>query len=283
MNKLRLMAFFVNIVESGSISKAAEKMALSKSVVSSALKSLESELGTCLITRTTRRQRLTPTGESFYHQCSEMLKQAESAWQAVSNEKQTPSGKLTVTAPCGLMRSLVLPALAKVFMPFPDLHLNLLSDDQHLNISQSNVDIAIRVGSSQDSNLKQRKIGSFSDVLCQAKNSSVNILDAPYIAHQWQTEPITHQYVEGARRYNITHKVRHKANTVLDVIAMIELGLGIGLVPEQLAMHNPRLEIVAGFEAEKSNPIYALHPYFAHAPIAVTMAIAAIEDEMKCW
>lgn len=56
MNKLRLMSLFVHIVECGSISKAAEKLELSKSVLSSALKQLEQELDTCLLKRTTRRQ-----------------------------------------------------------------------------------------------------------------------------------------------------------------------------------------------------------------------------------
>lgn len=282
MNKLRLMSFFVNIVDAGSISRASEKMELSKSVVSSALKQLETELGACLITRTTRRQRLTPTGESFYKQCADILQQTENAWMEVSNERQTPSGQLTVTAPGGLLKSLVLPALTKAFTPFPDLHLNIISDDHHLNISQSSVDIAIRVGSSKDSTLKQRKIGSFVDVLCKAKGAPINIIDAPYIAHHWQKQPIKHQYVtKDSRKKNITHLVKHQANTVLDVISMIELGLGVGLVPEHLAKQNPMLEPVANFDTEKNNIIYALHPYFSHVPIAVTMAIEAIEDELN--
>lgn len=65
MNKLRLMSIYVQIIESGSITKAADKLGVSKSVVSSALKQLENELNTILLKRTTRKQTLTSTGERF--------------------------------------------------------------------------------------------------------------------------------------------------------------------------------------------------------------------------
>ncbi|MEF1228683.1 LysR family transcriptional regulator, partial [Vibrio fortis] len=62
MNKLRQMSIFAHIVEQGSVSAAAEKLGLSKSVVSQHLKKLEQELGSSLLKRTTRRQTLTPMG-----------------------------------------------------------------------------------------------------------------------------------------------------------------------------------------------------------------------------
>jgi len=65
MNKLRNMTLFMTIVESGSLTKAAEKLELSKSVLSQHLKQLESELSTTLLKRTTRKQSLTPAGERF--------------------------------------------------------------------------------------------------------------------------------------------------------------------------------------------------------------------------
>lgn len=94
MNKLRLMSLFVHIVECGSISKAADKLELSKSVLSSALKQLELELDTCLLKRTTRKQTLTSTGERFYEQCAQMTKQAEAAWLEATELKQVPTGSL---------------------------------------------------------------------------------------------------------------------------------------------------------------------------------------------
>lgn len=65
MNKLKQMSIFAHIVEQGSVSAAAEKLELSKSVVSQHLKILEQELGASLLKRTTRRQILTSMGSVF--------------------------------------------------------------------------------------------------------------------------------------------------------------------------------------------------------------------------
>ncbi|GAA06590.1 bacterial regulatory helix-turn-helix, lysR family protein [Photobacterium leiognathi subsp. mandapamensis svers.1.1.] len=72
MNKLRQMSIFAHIVEEGSVSAAANKLDLSKSVVSQHLKTLEQELGITLLKRTTRRHTLTQAGEAFYQSCREI-------------------------------------------------------------------------------------------------------------------------------------------------------------------------------------------------------------------
>ncbi|HHP0460193.1 LysR family transcriptional regulator [Vibrio harveyi] len=281
MNKLRLMSLFVHIVECGSISKAAEKLELSKSVLSSALKQLEGELDTCLLKRTTRKQTLTPSGERFYQQCAQMTKQAEEAWLEAAELKQTPVGVITVTAPNALMRSIVLPALTAAFADYPDVHLNLISDDKHVDIIQQNIDLAIRVGASGDSNIKQRKVGQFCDVLCRVRGEQSDIEDASYIAQHWQVEPIVHTFFLEKQDHQVQYPVKHRANSVFDVVSLLEMGLGFGVVPDFILDSNPLLEPVPNAQASKVNPIYVLHPYHAHVPMSVTLAIQAIEERIE--
>lgn len=281
MNKLRLMSLFVHIVECGSISKAAEKLELSKSVLSSALKHLEQELDTCLLKRTTRKQALTSAGERFYQQCAQMTKQAEAAWLEAAELKQVPTGKLTVTAPHALMRPIVLPALTNVFSDYPDVHLNLVSDDKHVDIVQQDIDLAVRVGASGDSNIKQRKVGQFCDVLCWAKETHVDIEATSYIAQHWQVEPIVHAFCLDEKEHQVQYLVKHRANTVFDVESLLEMGLGFGILPDFMLASNSLLEPVPQAKASKVNPIYVLHPYQAHVPMAVTLAIKAIEERIE--
>ncbi|MHA2875288.1 LysR family transcriptional regulator [Vibrio campbellii] len=281
MNKLRLMSLFVHIVECGSISKAAEKLELSKSVLSSALKQLEQELDTCLLKRTTRRQTLTSAGERFYKQCAQMTKQAEEAWLEAAELKQVPMGTLTVTAPNALMRSIVLPALTEAFVQYPDVHLNLVSDDKHVDIVQQDIDLAVRVGASGDSNIKQRKVGQFCDVLCRSKEMHTDIESAFYIAQHWQIEPIAHNFTLNGQDHLVQYSVKHRANTVFDVASLLEMGLGFGILPDFMLDSNPLLEPVPDAKASKANPIYVLHPYHAHVPMSVTLAIKAIEDRIE--
>lgn len=277
MNKLRLMSVFVQVVECGSISKAADKLDVSKSVVSTALKQLEQELDTTLLKRTTRKQTLTSAGERFYTKCAQMSAIAESAWIEASSSLQEPKGRLTVTAPHALMKSIVLPSLAAKFKDHPQVSLNLIADDKHVDIIQEDVDLAIRIGSSKSSNLKQRKLGEFVDRLCIADTNNTDVQSSSYIAQHWQSEPITHELEVNCQSETIHFPIAHRANTVFDVVSLIETGLGIGLVPDFILNEHKNLTAISDARPTKVNPIYVLHPYQAHVPLVVTLAIEAIE------
>lgn len=74
--------------------------------------------------------------------------------------------------------------------------------------------------------------------------------------------------------------MKHRANTVFDVASLLEMGLGVGILPDFMLESNLLLEPVPGVKASKVNPIYVLHPYQAHVPMAVTIAIKAIESRI---
>ncbi|WP_394152395.1 LysR family transcriptional regulator [Vibrio maritimus] len=281
MNKLRLMSVFVQVVESGSISKAADKLDVSKSVVSTALKQLEQELDTTLLKRTTRKQTLTSAGERFYAKCAQMSAIAESAWIEASASLQEPKGRLTVTAPHALMKSIVLPSLTAKFKGHPQVSLNLIADDKHVDLIQDDIDLAIRIGSSKNSNLKQRKLGEFVDLLCSADTNNIDVRASPYIAQHWQSEPITHELEFNGRSETINFPISHRANTVFDVVSLIETGLGIGLVPDFILNEHKSVTAISDARPTKVNSIYVLHPYQAHVPLVVTLAIEAIEHAIN--
>lgn len=135
-------------------------------MVSQHLKTLESELGTTLLIRTTRRQHLTDVGQLFYQRCREMNEVIDSAWDLVRSYQAEPQGRVTITAPDALMNALVAPAIAAAMSRYPKLRAELISSDEQLSLSADTIDLAIRVGSSAASTLKQRGIGSFRDQLC---------------------------------------------------------------------------------------------------------------------
>ncbi|MGY3572782.1 LysR family transcriptional regulator [Vibrio paucivorans] len=273
MNKLRQMSLFLNIVEAGSITKAADKLNLSKSVLSQHLKQLESDLSFTLLKRTTRRQTLTPAGEKFYQHCLKMHTIAERAWSEVLEQQEQPMGTLTITAPHALMNTIVIPALSSQLSQYQKLSFNLICEDHHLDLMQHDIDLAIRVGESPDSNYRQRKLGQFSDVLCQNVGSTVPLNQACYIANHWQGTHMQHQ-IKGE---NVEFHAVHRTNTIHQTIAMIEQGLGIGVVPDLMLTQHPSLQAI---EAISNANIYALHPYSASVPIGVTLAQQAIEQQL---
>ncbi|NOH83154.1 LysR family transcriptional regulator [Vibrio sp. 03-59-1] len=287
MNKLKQMTLFMTIVETGSITKAAEKLDLSKSVISQHLKQLELDLDVPLLKRTTRKQILTASGEHFYRQCCEMHRLAEKAWSDILHQQDSPQGKLTVTAPHALMNSIVIPALSSAFKQYQDVKLNLIAHDGHLDLMQEGIDLAIRVGESKLSNLKQKKIGSVQDVLCVSQDyptfADSEIEKQPYIANHWQPKQITHKLSN--KRSDKTHVLAftasHQVNTVQNSLALIQNGLGIGILPQLIYFkQQDRLrEVLPNFEMAPSN-VYSLHPFHSQIPISVKMAIEAIEAEL---
>lgn len=283
MNKHKQMMIFKAIVEAGSISKAADKLELSKSVLSTHLKQLESELATDLLKRTTRKQALTPAGERFYQHCITMNDVMSTAWDDIRQLQKEPSGKLSITAPIALMESIVVPALSDAFAPFPDVSLNLVAEDKQLDLMQHDIDLAIRVGESPDSNVKQKRIGQFRDVLCQSIDTSQAPEAAKYIANHWQPKSITHHLydVEGENSTELHYATHHRVNTVSQVASLIHQGMGIGLLPDFMLSQYPDLQPCFKHQQLLPNNVYALHPYSKSPPTSVTKAIEAIEQRLK--
>ena len=107
------MSVFAHIVEAGSITRAAESLQLSKSVVSQHLKALEKDLGVLLIKRSTRKHILTSTGQDFYESCKEINQITDIAWQRAQESIETPKGSIKITAPNALMDVIIAPAITK--------------------------------------------------------------------------------------------------------------------------------------------------------------------------
>ena len=101
MLKFEFVQAFAAIAEGGSITSAAQRLALSKSVVSERLTELERVLGTRLMHRTTRRLSLTDDGTAFYERAKGILRDVESAVAELSARRGNVSGSLRISAPVG--------------------------------------------------------------------------------------------------------------------------------------------------------------------------------------
>lgn len=285
MNRLRHMAVFAHIVQAGSITGAADSLNLSKSVVSQHLKALEKTLGISLLKRTTRRQTLTDAGEQFYQQCLAMNALVDNAWQQAQQTLEVPQGKVRITAPHALMGTLVAPAIAQVMLKYPLITVELIASDAQLSLIGDEIDLAIRVGPSEASSVKQQRIGQFRDVLCGLKRvvSPGDLQTLPYVANQWQGETIEHQFkhLHTGEKCHYSPNVRCRADSFHACLALIESGAGIGLVPDfVLKQRNVTVKPVLVEYQLPVNPVYALHPYEALRPLSVTVCLQAIADQL---
>ena len=165
MDQLLAMRTFVAIVEAGSLSGAAEALDSSLPAVVRRLAGLEQMLGVRLLNRTTRRMALTEEGQRYLESSRRILADVEAANAAVNPQADQPVGPLRITAPVLLGQLHVAPALSRFMQRYPRIRCNLIFEDRVIDLIEHRIDVAVRVGRLQDSNLVAQKVGQLRRVV----------------------------------------------------------------------------------------------------------------------
>jgi DNA-binding transcriptional LysR family regulator len=150
---------FVCVIECGSISAAAEQIKQTPSAVSRTLSRLETKLGITLINRTTRRMHLTEEGKYFFEHAKLILDQMDDLEERLNARLQTPSGRLRIDAASPFMLHAIVPHIDEFRRLYPDIVLELNSNDLIIDLLEQSTDIAIRIGPLADSTLHARALG----------------------------------------------------------------------------------------------------------------------------
>ncbi|MGF6097528.1 LysR substrate-binding domain-containing protein [Pseudomonas sp. 18175] len=153
------LQIFVSVIECGSISAAAEQVGQTPSAVSRTLSRLEAKLDTTLINRTTRRMDLTEEGKYFFEQAKVILAQMEELEERLSSRQKKPAGRLRINAAVPFMLHGIVPYIAEFRRLYPEIQLELNSDDLIIDLLEQSTDIAIRIGVLADSTLHARSLG----------------------------------------------------------------------------------------------------------------------------
>jgi len=151
--KLDGIATFVAVAEAGSISEAARRLRLSKSVVSERLAELERSLGAGLVRRTTRKLSLTEDGAAFLERAARIVREVEEAAAALAERRGTLSGPLRISAPVTFGRMHLGPALYPFLARHPGVELTLDLDDRRVDAAADGFDAVVRHGPLTDSRL----------------------------------------------------------------------------------------------------------------------------------
>ena len=167
MNKLLAMEVFVQVVDAGGFTRAADNMKLPKATVSTLVQALENALAVKLLNRTTRHVRVTTDGAAYYARCVRILADVREAEDNVALGHLSPSGRLRVDAPTGLASEIIIPALPDFVERYPDIRLELGCSDRPVDLIEEGVDCAIR-GDRRlaDSTLIARRVGTMRYATC---------------------------------------------------------------------------------------------------------------------
>jgi len=147
----RGIAVFMQVVQAGSFTLAAERLDMSKSGVAKSIARLETTLGVRLFQRTTRRLNLTDEGRQFSSGCLRALAELEIAQAQVTTQHQALAGRLRVDLPVVFGRRWVLPVLLEIAREHPALELDVSLTDRRVDLVEDGIDLVIRIGPLQDS------------------------------------------------------------------------------------------------------------------------------------
>jgi DNA-binding transcriptional LysR family regulator len=166
MDKLRAMATFVRIVESGSLTAAAGALDVSGPSVVRLLASLERSLDVRLLNRTTRRMALTEEGRDYFERCKRILAEVEEAEAVAGNRRGAARGELRVTAPALFGRMHVAPLAAEFVARHEGVSVDLLFVDRVVNLLEEGLDAGVRIADLPDSSLVAIPVGEVGRVVC---------------------------------------------------------------------------------------------------------------------
>lgn len=148
------------VVDAGSITAAAERLQQTVSAISRSLSRLEEKLGTSLLSRTTRRLALTEEGQVFLARARKILAAVEEAEEQLALRRQKPAGRLRVNAASPFLLHVLLPLVGGLRERYPELQLELNSDEHYIDLLEKRTDVAFRIGTLRDSTLHARPLGS---------------------------------------------------------------------------------------------------------------------------
>jgi len=166
MDKLKAMAAFVQIVEKGSLTAAADALGISLPSTVRTLAALERSLGARLLNRTTRRIALTDEGRACYERARRILGDVADVEAAVSQRQDKPRGRLAIGASVMFGRLNLAPLAVEFLARHPEVQMELLLMDRVVNLVEEGLDASIRIGSLADSSLVAVELGRTRRVVC---------------------------------------------------------------------------------------------------------------------
>ncbi|APU28931.1 LysR family transcriptional regulator [Ectopseudomonas alcaliphila JAB1] len=292
MEQLKRMALFATVVQKGSMVAAAEAMGMTASAVSQQMRRLEEATGVTLLHRTTRKLTLSEAGAQFYESCRQIVELAEQAEQRLAEQRDAPVGELRVAAPVGFSGPLLSEALAPLLSAHPGLSLSLFFHDEQIDLIESRIDLAIRVGRQEDSSLVARYVTDWRMILCAAPaylaRVGMPIEPSQLLKLDWiglHLERSQHLTLlgPGGVQQRLRLETRISCNNILAARQFTLAGMGVSLQPEpevrELLARGELLPLLPDWQLEPIG-LHIVTPRRDAQPAKVRYAIEALRRHL---
>lgn len=292
---LNRVVTWVRVVEAGSFTAAARSLAVPKSSVSRAIQKLEDELGLVLLQRTTRKLTLTRAGERYLVSAREALRLLDEGRTEVLNEDGAIRGNIRLTVPFdnGHLSRSVATALAMFMARYPQISIEVLVTGRRVDLLAENVDLAVRAGTLDGSDLVARKLVTEALVLV-ASPAYLRAHGTPKrLADLAQHQVVLFKAAQGTQRLKLSGPSGVESVTVrgaIDVddmafqIPLAENGVGIALIPAlaaEASLRNGQLERVLPQYSRKDAALHLVSAASRHLPKRVTLLRDFLFEQLK--
>lgn len=273
---------FVQVMETGSITAAADRMGLSKSVISKRIHDLETALGAALFQRSVRQLRPTERGNAFYERIVPLLRELNDATDTLSARRDgSLRGHLRIAAPMSFGIMHLGPLIARFALLHPELELTIDYDDRHVDLMHGGYDLGIRIANLQDSSLRSRTLAECPRVICCSPGYASRRGVPNSVSELAQHTCIDYAHVRGSRFWRfagegqggepvaVPIRSRIVANNGETIRDMAVAGLGLASLPAFLAAEPLRQgALVLAMPAAVQEPytISAVYPATRHVP-----------------
>jgi len=288
---LNRLAVFVAVVEAGSLTAAAGRLGLAKSMVSKHMQLLEAELGVALLVRSTRTLRLTEAGRAFYDASRQLLESAQQAIEQARSGRDSVQGTLRVAAPVDYGVMVVAPLLSRLRARHPGLTVELQCADHRIDLVAEGIDVAVRLGKLGDSGHQAARVGPLLRWLVASPDFVARhgmpdgpqaLALLPYVALTVVAQPGNFTLVgEGGERHDVV--MRHAVFSTNSAYASRAAALaGDGVL--RATVFSVREDVAAGRLVRLlphwslvASDIHAVYPASSHLPHKVRLFIDALK------
>lgn len=290
---LNRLAYFVAVVDASSFTKAADRLGITKTVVSQQIARLEGELKTALLVRTTRRVEPTEAGRLLYARCIMILREAEDAVGELAEANAEPMGTLRIAAPNDYGALVIAPLAARFSRYYPACSVDLVLSDTRTDLVAEHIDLSIRVGWLSDSSLQTRRIGIFHQLLVTSTDiaQTITVVEPedlpahPFIANGALNEPLVWQFSRGDfERRTVPLRRAMMINATPAVLAATLAGGGLSILPDFLVaepLRNGQLVNILPSWTLPSGGVHVVYPAARFRPPKVTKFVEMLIDEIK--
>ena len=293
MDKLNAMQLFVRVAETGSFTAVADQLNVARSVVTRQISALEKQLGTKLMTRSTRSLALTTAGSAYLEKCRVILNMVDAAESSLLEEKTEPRGRIRLGLPLSFGLQRLMPSLLEFVQAHAHIELVMDFSDRRSKLIEEGIDLSIRITNRLEPGDIVRKLGSSRLVTVASPQylaehgkpkQPADLAQHQALLYSHDFQSATWVYIDkegGIHRVNVSPRMA--ANNGEALMAATVQGLGITRQPDFIAQ--PYLdagtvtEVLPRYASEPLG-IYAVLPSNRYIPHRVSALMTFVSQAL---